>query len=64
MPVIDFLTSIAAPPEICFDLARDIDLHVESTPGTNERAVAGVTSGMIGLDQEITSMDVRWVTFH
>ncbi|HEY7337596.1 MAG TPA: SRPBCC family protein [Bryobacteraceae bacterium] len=54
MPVIDFFTSISAPPEICFDLARDIDLHVRSTPGTNERAVAGVTSGLIGLGQEVT----------
>jgi ligand-binding SRPBCC domain-containing protein len=54
MPVIDILTSITARPEICFDLARDIDLHVKSTPGTNERAVAGVTSGLIGLDQEVT----------
>ena len=54
MPVIDFLTSITALPEICFDLARDIDLHVKSTPGTNERAVAGITSGLIGLDQEVT----------
>lgn len=39
MPVIELFTSITAPPEICFDLARDIDLHVRSTPGTNERAV-------------------------
>jgi ligand-binding SRPBCC domain-containing protein len=54
MPVIDFLTSITAPPEICFDLARDIDLHVKSTPGTNELAVGGVMSGLIGLDQEVT----------
>ena len=54
MPVIDFLTSITAPPEICFDLARDIDLHVKSTPGANERAVAWITSGLIGLDQEVT----------
>src|SRR5215469_8147968 len=54
MPVIDFLTSITALPEICFDLARNIDLHVKSTPGTNERAVAGITSGLIGLDQEVT----------
>ena len=54
MPVIDFLTSITAPPEICFDLAREIDLHIKSTPGTNERAVAGITSDLIGLDQEVT----------
>jgi ligand-binding SRPBCC domain-containing protein len=54
MPHIDFSTSINAPPEICFDLARDIDLHVKSTAGTNERAVGGVTSGLIGLGQEVT----------
>ena len=54
MPVIDFSTSITAPPEICFDLAREIDLHIKSTPGTNERAVAGITSDLIGLDQEVT----------
>ena len=54
MPVIDLSTSISAPPQICFDLARDIDLHVRSTPGTNERAVRGITSGLIGLGQEVT----------
>jgi ligand-binding SRPBCC domain-containing protein len=54
MPVIDLSTSINAPPEICFDLARDIDLHVRSIPGTEERAVGGVTSGLIGLGQEVT----------
>ena len=54
MPVIDFSTSITVPPEICFDLARAIDLHVKSTAGTNERAVAGITSGLIGLGQEVT----------
>ena len=54
MPVIDLSTSISAPPQICFDLARDIDLHVRSTPGTNERAVRGITPGWIGLGQEVT----------
>jgi ligand-binding SRPBCC domain-containing protein len=54
MPVIDFSTSINAPPEICFDMARDIDLHVKSTPGTDERAVGGITSGLMGLGQEVT----------
>jgi ligand-binding SRPBCC domain-containing protein len=54
MPVIDLSTSINAPPEICFDMARDIDLHVKSIPGTDERAVGGVTSGLMGLGQEVT----------
>jgi ligand-binding SRPBCC domain-containing protein len=54
MPVIEIVTRIEAPSEICFDLARDIDLHVKSTAGTNERAVGGVTSGLIGLGEEVT----------
>ncbi len=54
MPVIDLATLIAAPIDLCFDLARDIDLHIKSTEGTNERAVDGVTSGPIGLCEEVT----------
>jgi ligand-binding SRPBCC domain-containing protein len=54
MPVIGLSTSINAPPEICFDMARDIDLHVRSTPGTDERVVGGVTSGLMGPGQEVT----------
>jgi ligand-binding SRPBCC domain-containing protein len=48
------LTTIRAPIEICFDLARSIDLHVESMKQTGERAVAGVTRGLIGLGEEVT----------
>jgi ligand-binding SRPBCC domain-containing protein len=47
-------TSIAAPIERCFDLARSIDLHMASTNWSGERAVAGVTSGLIGPGQEVT----------
>lgn len=54
MPVIRFEVRIAAPLELCFDLSRDIDLHMRSTPGTNEVAVAGVTSGLIGLGETVT----------
>jgi ligand-binding SRPBCC domain-containing protein len=54
MPVIDLSTTISAPPEICFDLQRDVDLHVKSTRGTDERVVGGVTSGLIGLGEEVT----------
>ena len=45
---------IDAPPELCFDLARDLDLHVRSLAHTNERAVAGRTSGLIELGEEVT----------
>lgn len=54
MPVIRIETRIAAPIEMCFDLSRYIDLHMRSTPGTNEVAVAGVTSGLIGLGESVT----------
>lgn len=39
---------------MCFDLARDIDLHQRSMSHTGERAVAGVTCGLIGLNEEVT----------
>ena len=54
MPVIDITTSIAAPIERVFDLSRSVDLHTASTAQTSERAVAGVTSGLMSLGQEVT----------
>ena len=54
MPVIELKIDIAAPIEICFDLARSIDFHQLSTGSTRERAVAGVTSGLIGLGETVT----------
>jgi ligand-binding SRPBCC domain-containing protein len=47
-------TWISAPPERCFDAARDLDLHVKSLPHTNERAVGGRLSGLIELGEEVT----------
>jgi ligand-binding SRPBCC domain-containing protein len=54
MAIIELTTIINAPVQICFDLARSIDLHKLSTEGTKEEAVAGVTSGLIGLNEEVT----------
>ncbi len=54
MPVIEQSTVIRAPIERVFDLARSIDAHQDSTGGTEERAVAGVTRGLIGMDDEVT----------
>ena len=54
MTRIVLLTSIAAPIEHCFDLARSIDLHMASTNWSGERAIAGVTTGLIGPEQEVT----------
>jgi ligand-binding SRPBCC domain-containing protein len=54
MAVINLRTVIDAPQERVFDLARSIDAHQDSAQGTNERAVAGVTTGLLGLDDEVT----------
>jgi ligand-binding SRPBCC domain-containing protein len=54
MPVIELSTIIRAPRERVFDLARSIDAHQDSTAKTEERAVAGVTKGLIGLGEEVT----------
>ena len=47
-------TVIRAPIERCFDAARDLDLHVQSMSYSNERAVAGRTTGLIELGEEVT----------
>jgi ligand-binding SRPBCC domain-containing protein len=54
MPTLELTTMIEAPVKRVFDLARSIDLHVKTAGSTGERAVAGVTTGLIGLDQEVT----------
>ncbi|MCW3128429.1 MAG: cell division protein [Bacteroidetes bacterium] len=54
MPTVLLSTIIHAPIERCFDLARSIDLHSISTAQTGERAIAGRTSGLIGLGETVT----------
>ncbi len=54
MPHIKLITKINAPVERCFDLSRSIDLHKISTNHTNEEAVAGVTKGLINLNEFVT----------
>jgi ligand-binding SRPBCC domain-containing protein len=47
-------TKIAAPAQRCFLLSLNIDLHMESTAHTRERAIAGTTHGLIGLGDTVT----------
>ncbi len=54
MAKFQIVTKIAAPIEVCFDLARDIDFHTRSLGDTDERAVAGRTHGLIGLGESVT----------
>lgn len=54
MNTIEILTYIDADPDICFDLARDIDFHTSSLRKTGEKAVGGVVTGLIGLGETVT----------
>jgi ligand-binding SRPBCC domain-containing protein len=54
VPVIEQSTVIRAPRARVFDLARSVDAHQDTTGGTEERAVAGVTHGLIGMNDEVT----------
>lgn len=54
MPLITLSTEIAAPVETVFDLSRSIELHRKSLAHTREEAIAGKTSGLIGLHETVT----------
>jgi ligand-binding SRPBCC domain-containing protein len=47
-------TEIKAPIERVFDLSRSVDLHVRTAGKTGEKAIAGVTSGLLELGEEVT----------
>ena len=49
-------TFIRAPIELCFDLARSVEVHLAGNVHCGESAVAsgGVTSGLLGLSQRVT----------
>lgn len=54
MPTLEVLTSILAPPERCFRLALNVDLHIISTRQTGETIVAGVRRGELQLGDSVT----------
>jgi ligand-binding SRPBCC domain-containing protein len=54
MPKIIITTNINAPIQRCFDLARSIDLHQATSAITNEKAIAGTTSGLINKGEMVT----------
>lgn len=54
MPIIHLETIIAAPVEVVFDLSRNISVHAEADKAHNLRAIAGVTSGLINLNETVT----------
>ncbi|MEO1633199.1 MAG: cyclase/dehydrase, partial [Bacteroidota bacterium] len=46
-------TWIAAPPAVCFDLARDVDFHAESLAHTGERVVDRPGHRLLELEDEV-----------
>ena len=54
MTTINLTTEIHSSIARCFDIARDIDIHKLSTSHTNERAIAGRTSGLCEHGNRIT----------
>ncbi len=59
MVCIELAIRIEAPIERCFNLARSIEVHLIGAAQSGEAAVAGVTTGLMGLDQW-----VRWRAKH
>jgi hypothetical protein len=53
---LETFTSIHAPIERCFDLARSVEVHLAGNVHWGETAVAasGVTSGLLSLRQSVT----------
>jgi len=53
------ITTTSMPRAQLFDLSRSIDAHKDSMARSRERAVAGVTTGLISLGEEVT-----WRAWH
>jgi len=54
MLLIQLHTYINSDIKTCFDLARNIDFHQESLKHSNEKAIAGKTSGLIAFGESVT----------
>ena len=54
MTTITLKTKIKAPKQIVFDASRNIDVHQQSASKSNEKAITGVTSGLINLNETVT----------
>ena len=54
MTSIHLTTFIIAPIERVFDLSRSINLHKISTAHTGEKAIAGVLTGLINVNETVT----------
>lgn len=53
MTELEVQTRIAAPPDVCFDLARDVDFHAESLGHTGERVTDRPDRALLELGDEV-----------
>ncbi|MEL1252532.1 SRPBCC family protein [Flavobacterium sp. DGU38] len=54
MTTINLKTAINASLKTVFDVSRNIDIHQQSAAPSKEKAIAGVTSGLINLNETVT----------
>jgi ligand-binding SRPBCC domain-containing protein len=54
MTTINLVTKIKSTKEIVFDYSRDIDIHQKSASKSNEKAIAGVMTGLINYNETVT----------
>jgi ligand-binding SRPBCC domain-containing protein len=54
MAVINLETRIKASAKTCFDISRSVEAHTDSLAHTNEKVVAGRTSGLFELNDTVT----------
>ena len=54
MTTITLTTKIKASKQIVFHASRNIDIHQQSASKSNEKAIDGITSGLINLNETVT----------
>ncbi|QLC67370.1 SRPBCC family protein [Flavobacterium sp. LPB0248] len=54
MTTINLISKINASKQIVFDVSRNIDIHQQSASPSKEKAIAGITSGLINLNETVT----------
>jgi ligand-binding SRPBCC domain-containing protein len=54
MPTIVLTAHLEAPPEVCFEESLSVDAHTASMSRSGERAVGGVTTGVMRLGDTVT----------
>jgi ligand-binding SRPBCC domain-containing protein len=60
MTTIHLITVIKAPIETVYNNSRNITVYIETASKTNEKAIAGVTSGLIELNETVTWQGIHF----